>query len=375
MSTIAFVTVEGGGNVPPTRAIASALAARGHRVEVLAMASQRGVFESDGFGFTALDELGFWNPRVRRSVPRAVGAAVRLASSADLAREVAARLEPLHPDVVVVDCLMASSLAAATRAGHRTIALLHTFDAYWRGNYGRGVIGLLALLRGRRITAAWDAAAARLVTTDRLLDPAGRRPRAGTQWVGATERGIAAKSPQESTPLVLVSLSTTWFPGQTAAYQNIATALGTLPVRGVITTGGLAPDRELELPPNVALRGRVPHAEIMPDADLVIGHGGHSTTFTALAHGLPLVIMPMHPMLDQPMIGAAVAEAGAGVVLKRTASPTTIARAVAAVLDDDGLRAGSTALGERLRATDAAGAAADAIERLAATHRGQLQHG
>ncbi|MEV1130893.1 nucleotide disphospho-sugar-binding domain-containing protein [Agromyces sp. NPDC049794] len=375
MSTIAFVTVEGGGNIPPTRAIAAALAARGHRVEVLGMAHQRAGFEADGFGFTSLDELGFWNRGVPTSVPHAVSAAVRLASSAHLADEVEGELARLSPDVVVVDGLMASSLSAATRAGHRTVALLHTFDAYWRGNYGRGVIGLLARLSGTSITSAWDAAAARLVTSDRLLDPAGGRPRAGTEWVGATERGVAAQPSPDSPPLVLVSLSTTWLPGQTAAYQNIATALGSLPVRGVITTGGLAPDRELELPPNVELRGRVAHAEIMRDAALVIGHGGHSTTFTALAHGLPLVIMPMHPLLDQPMVGAAVAKAGAGVVLKRTASPTTIARAVAAMLDDDALRARSTALGERLRATDPAGAAADAIERLAARHRGQLQHG
>jgi UDP:flavonoid glycosyltransferase YjiC (YdhE family) len=368
MSTIAFVTVEGGGNIPPTRAIASALAGRGHRVEVLGMAPQRPRFEAEGFGFTALDELGFWNPRVRRSVPHAVDAAVRLASGAPLAREVVARLEPLSPDVVVVDCLMASSLAAATRAGHRTIALLHTFDAYWRGNYGRGPIGLLARLRGTSITAAWDAAAAGLVTSDRLLDPAGGRPRARTEWVGAMERGVPAQPSPDGPPLVLVSLSTTWFPDQTRAYQNIATALGSLPVRGVITTGGLAPDRELELPPNVELRGRVPHAEIMPGATLVVGHGGHSTTFTALAHGLPLVIMPMHPMLDQPMIGAAVARAGAGVVVKRTASPTTIAGAVLRALDDDGLRAGASALGDRLRSTDGASAAADAIERLLGTH-------
>jgi UDP:flavonoid glycosyltransferase YjiC (YdhE family) len=163
---------------------------------------------------------------------------------------------------------------------------------------------------------------------------------------------------------VLVSLSTTWFPDQTTAYQSIATALGSLPVRGVITTGGLAPDHDLELPPNVELRGRVPHAEIMPGAALVVGHGGHSTTFTALAHGLPLVILPMHPLLDQPMIGAAVARAGAGVVLKRTASPDSIARAIAGVLDDADMVENARRLGERLRKADAAAVAADRVERL-----------
>jgi UDP:flavonoid glycosyltransferase YjiC (YdhE family) len=58
----------------------------------------------------------------------------------------------------------------------------------------------------------------------------------------------------------------------------------------------------------------LPHEEIMPKASLVIGHGGHSTTMRALAHDLPLLILPVHPMLDQPMIGKAVADVRAGLV-------------------------------------------------------------
>ena len=45
------------------------------------------------------------------------------------------------------------------------------------------------------------------------------------------------------------------------------------------------------------------HDEIMPSASLVVGHGGHSTTRRALAHGVPLLIVPIHRILDQPMIG------------------------------------------------------------------------
>jgi hypothetical protein len=59
----------------------------------------------------------------------------------------------------------------------------------------------------------------------------------------------------------------------------------------------------------------VPHDEIMPSASLVIGHGGHSTTMRSLAHGVPLLIPPMHRILDQPMIGKALAAAGAARVL------------------------------------------------------------
>ena len=119
---------------------------------------------------------------------------------------------------------------------------------------------------------------------------------------------------------MLVSLSTTWFPGQTETYQRIIDALGSLPVRGLVTLGGLHPERELRVPANVELRDAVPHAEVLPRAAAVIGHGGHSTTMRALAHGVPMLVMPMHPLLDQPMVGAAVERAGAGLVLPRTAA-------------------------------------------------------
>jgi UDP:flavonoid glycosyltransferase YjiC (YdhE family) len=78
----------------------------------------------------------------------------------------------------------------------------------------------------------------------------------------------------------------------------------------------------------------LPHDDIMPSASLVIGHGGHSTTMRALAHGIPLLILPMHRILDQPMIGKAVAAVGAGRVLPKTASAEEIRSAVKLLLQD-----------------------------------------
>jgi UDP:flavonoid glycosyltransferase YjiC (YdhE family) len=96
----------------------------------------------------------------------------------------------------------------------------------------------------------------------------------------------------------------------------------------------------------------------------VIAHGGHSTTFRALAHGVPVVLMPMHPLVDQPMVADAVARAGAGAALRRTAASGRIAAAVTAMLADPGVRAAAVRIGERIRSTDAAAAAAAALERL-----------
>ena len=372
MSTITVVTVDAGGNVPPALRIAGELARRGHRVEVLGHARQADAITSVGLGFRSLASLDFWDPSVRKSIPAAIDRIVRLAADPGIAREVGGAVAAAGSDVALVDCLMPSSLRGAYAGGARTAALFHTFLAFWIRGYERGPAGLVSRLRGTDPLRAWARADARLVASDFALDPASSltsRLPAASEWIGSVETGVPAAPDTERRPLVLVSLSTTWFPGQTETYQRIIDALGLLPVRGLVTLGGLHPDHELRVPANVELRDAVPHAEVLPHAAAVVGHGGHSTTMRALAHGVPVLVMPMHPLLDQPTVGAAVERAGAGLVLPRTAAPARIASAVTTLLADADVRAAAAALGERFRSADAASAAADAIERLAATGR------
>lgn len=365
MSTIHIITVDGGGNLPPVLRIADELVRRGHAVRVLGQRRQAETVARAGHDFKELEGLEFWDRTVRQSVPAAVAGAVRLASDRTVAMNV--RGAVTGSDAAVVDCLMASSVRGAQAAGVPTAVLFHTLLAYWDRSYRRGPIGLGARLRGTGLLAAWRDADARIVTTDASLDPAAAgatRLARASEWVGAVETGVPAAPDPAAPPLVVVSLSTTWFPDQTDAYQHIATALGSLPVRAVMTLGGLPPDRELVTPANVQVVDRADHGTLFPEASLVIGHGGHSTTFRALAHGVPVLLLPMHPLLDQPMIAKAVERAGAGRALPRTARPDRIAAAVTAILADGAMRDAARSLGERLRATDAAGAGADAVERL-----------
>ena len=365
MSTIHIVTVDGGGNLPPVLRIAGELAKRGHRLRFLGQRRQAEAVARAGHDFQVLEGLEFWDRSVRQSVPAAVADAVRLASDRTIAMHV--RDAMTGADAAVVDGLMASSIRGAQASGVPTAVLLHTFLAYWERNFRRGPIGLGARLRGTGLLAAWRDADARIVTTDAALDPAAggsTRLARASRWVGAVETGVPAAPDPSSAPLVVVSLSTTWFPDQTDAYQHIATALGSLPVRAIMTLGGLPLDRGLVTPANLRVAERADHGTLFPEASLVIGHGGHSTTFRALAHGVPVLLLPMHPLLDQPMIARAVEHAGAGRTLPRAAGPERIASAVTAVLADRTMQEAAASIGERLRATDAAAAGADAVERL-----------
>ena len=95
----------------------------------------------------------------------------------------------------------------------------------------------------------------------------------------------------------------------------------------------------------------VPHVELMPRASLMVGHGGHGTTLQALAHDLPMVLMPMHPMLDQPMVARSVAAGRRRARRDARRRPLPDLRPVIASLLADGPhRTAAARLGREIRA-------------------------
>ena len=94
----------------------------------------------------------------------------------------------------------------------------------------------------------------------------------------------------------------------------------------------------------------------------------------ALAHDLPLVVMPMHPLLDQPMVGAAVTTAGAGELVAKKAKPEQLRRVITRLLADGPHRRAAAGLGAEIRRLDGTSTAAGLVEELArdeATIRGR----
>jgi UDP:flavonoid glycosyltransferase YjiC (YdhE family) len=118
----------------------------------------------------------------------------------------------------------------------------------------------------------------------------------------------------------------------------------------------------LAAPSNVELRGFVPHAQLLPAVSMVIGHGGHATTMAALAHDLPVLVMPMHPMLDQKMVGQSLVEAGAGRLLSKNAKPAVIAAVVDELMSEGPHRAAAARLGAAIRTASGAIAGAELVE-------------
>jgi UDP:flavonoid glycosyltransferase YjiC (YdhE family) len=265
--------------------------------------------------------------------------------------------------VVIVDCLLLGAIDVLVRAGVPAVSLVHTLWSFFDGE-ARGPVGAILRLRGIRMRAVLRSPALSLVTVRDDFEPPGRPvpPRAvhhvGPVW---QDRPPRAAAPSSGRPRVLVSLSTTRFPGQDAALQRILDAVGELDVEAVVTTGPAIDRAALRAPANATVHRYLEHGEVLPDTSLVIGHGGHSTTARALAYGIPLMILPMHPLMDQTAIGQAVVRHSAGRMLSRTASAETIRGAVRDLLADGPHRTAAARLGTLIRARDGAAAAVDLL--------------
>jgi UDP:flavonoid glycosyltransferase YjiC (YdhE family) len=354
------VTFDAGGNVPPVLTLGRELSRRGHLVTVLGHEQQRTKVEAAGLGFVAYTHSPPWSSARHKSTVSGLQGYLTLFTSPALVEDAvdAAR----SADLVVVDCMLLSVLSVLNRGPEPTVALFHAFHRYLDGPWRRGPIGVVARLRGLSARRIWRSADVALVVSDKSLDPSGRRPTTpdNVVWSGPAEPAAAPRV-VHTPPRVLASLSTTFFPGQQQTMQNILDAAATLPIHLIATTGPAIDPAHLHVPVNAELHQFVPHADILPQCSAVIGHGGHSTTFQALAHGLPMIILPMHPLLDQPMVGRAVADAGAGLVLSKKASAAQIATALRTLLDEPGYTAAAQTIGERLATGSGTGRAVDRI--------------
>jgi UDP:flavonoid glycosyltransferase YjiC (YdhE family) len=116
---------------------------------------------------------------------------------------------------------------------------------------------------------------------------------------------------------------------------------------------------------NVRLLDFVPDAAVLPEADLVVCHGGWSTTIAALVHGKPLVLLPVGS--DQLWNAQRCRALGVGRVLGRhECNPDAIRNAAATVLANPMYQQAATRLQAEIAAMPAAG---EVISRLVSRTR------
>jgi UDP:flavonoid glycosyltransferase YjiC (YdhE family) len=171
-----------------------------------------------------------------------------------------------------------------------------------------------------------------------LRDPRFPLP-AGTLWFRP-----GPPPPVVDDPLVYFSLGTEFNTGAGDLYRRVLAGLSELDCDVLATVGvDLDPAEVGPVRPGVRVERFVPQDEVLPRCVLAVTHAGSGSLLGALAHGVPLLLLPLGA--DQPVNAARCAALGLGRVLDAmTVTPAEVHAAAAAVLADPGCRAAARGL-------------------------------
>jgi MGT family glycosyltransferase len=396
MKSYLFVTIDGGGNVPPVFGLAMRLLDKGHKVFVLTEPCLEMPIKNLGLGYFSFnrhytrtnrkeDICKDWNakPFEKPVFENIVFGPAQIAID-----ETIQVLKENPVDVLVVDCLLPPVLIAGEVLNIPRVLLFHMPEYLPGPNRPPGVMGLLP---GRGLMGKWrdkllmkifdkalnnylpkindirksygleplknlidllHQADRRLIQTSEAFDfpiePAPQNVRYvgpildDPDWVDNWQHPWPKN---DTRPLVIVSFSTT-FQNQSKVIQACIDALSGLEVKGLVTLGMAMEDEFFLLPDNVKKIKSAPHSKVFPHADLVITHGGHGTIMRALSHGLPLICLPMGR--DQNDNAAKVAYHGCGIKLLKKSNPKKIERAVEEILGNLNYKAKAQKLGNAI---------------------------
>jgi UDP:flavonoid glycosyltransferase YjiC (YdhE family) len=146
-----------------------------------------------------------------------------------------------------------------------------------------------------------------------------------------------------------------------------ASGLAAAPVEAILSCGrGRDPARlGLDRAANVHVTDWLSHGELLPRCAALVTTGGAQTIVSALATGVPLVVVPT--LWDKPANARRVAAAGVGVQLApRDCTPKRLREAVEEVLSDPSYRQRASFVARRMAAAPGPAGAAEAIGELIA---------
>ena len=352
MSTVTFVTWDGAGNVPPALAVAAELQARGHIVDVLGHDSLATAAAAAGVPFSSFPNARQWDA-ARPAGPIAM---LRMIGDRTMGRDAVAHARRHQADLVVVDCLLFGVMKVIGEEGLPYVALEHVCDGFVR-EAARGPFGVGLRLKRLHPLELIDGAMARMTMTIPELD----RGHGDVTHVGPVVRGAPSRA---SEPTVLISLSTYAYPGMQKVWQRALDAVDGLDVRVVATTGPQIDPGDLRAPQGVEVHRWLDHTSLLPEMTTVVCHGGHGTTAAALAHGVPVLALPLDPSGDQPFLGESLEALDAGRRLGKRAKPAAIRASIEALMVDGPHRRAAAQLGESIRNLDGRQRCADLIESL-----------
>jgi UDP:flavonoid glycosyltransferase YjiC (YdhE family) len=242
-----------------------------------------------------------------------------------------------------------------------------------------GVAPILAPCINRQRTRLGLSADNELATLRRYLHLSSRPPSLHTGPFASTnhsyrapifDRSLADSAPEwadapMASPVVFASLGTVVNPAIQGVFKSLLEGLS--PVAGTLVLAvspSVDPSAFGPQPAHIHVERYVPQSLVFPRCDLVVTHAGSGTLIAALAHGLPMVLIPL--AADQPHNAAAAAARGLGRIVgpeERTAD--AIETAARDVLEDPTYRRNARQVRDEMAALPPLEYAVELLERLA----------
>ncbi len=379
---ILFTFVGGSGHGEPLIPIARAAHVAGHTVAFGCQPTMIPMVQSAGFAGFATSGNTFGTPN--RLPLLALDAeredrALRVGFAGRIARDRAAKILALcatwHPDLIVCDEIDFGGMIAAEKLGipYATVLVIAT------GSFVRDVVaeplnqlraahGLppdpaLAMLRRYLVLSpgppSYRDPAFPLPPTAHAIRPVALEPPVGNlipPWLANLD----------GAPTAYFSLGTVFNVESGDLFGRVLSGLRDLPINVIVTVGREIDPEELDpQPANVHIERYIPQASLLPHCQLAVLHGGSGSVIGALAHGLPMVLLPIGA--DQPLNAARCDALGVAKVLDAmTATPEMVGEAASAVLAGSAYRRNAERLRDEMANLPGPDHAVSLLERLAA---------
>lgn len=384
---VLFSTTAGAGHFGPMVPFARACRDAGHDVRVAAPASF-----ADAVAATGLDHAPFADvpPEVMGQIFGRLPELSRDEANRLVMTEVFGRLDAQaalpglteimatwRPDVVVREFCEFGSLVAAEKAGIPQAEVAIGFTASFLATLPLVASPLAELdaIAGLPEGTAYEALASQPVLSCLPAEVDGEDHAGKARFKRFRDASLTAgQGPppppwgDQEHPLVYVTFGSVaaGLPPFAGIYRSVLDALAGEHIRVLMTTGGGVEPGALEpVPANARVEQWRPQASVMPHAQAVVGHGGFGTTITALAAGVPQVVIPLFAF-DQFVNAQQVAAVGAGVCLDGgPGAAPDVAPALAEVLGNPTYREKAAGVGAAMATLPDVAASVPYLEQLA----------
>jgi len=372
----------GSGHLEPLIPLARAVEAARHVVAFAGRPWMVPQVDAAGFvAFAAGSDAGLTPKRLPLAHPdlnqdmRDVGSGFGHRIARERAADILSLCTEWHPDLLVCEELDFGAMVVAERLGlPYAIVLVSATGAFVRPAFVGGPLDEVRAEHGLPRDPSLAMLSRHLVLTPfppSLRDPAFPLPttahhlRLLTIDAARSEAAPPWLTRQGDVPTVYLTLGTVYNMESGDLFQRGLAGLRDLPIDLVVTVGrDLDPGELGPQAANVHVERFLPQAALLPHCDLVVSHAGSGSVLGALAHGLPMVLIPIGA--DQPLNAARCRALGVAAVLDAvSATPEMVRSAVSSLLADAGARRAAERIRDEIAALPAPEQAVTLLERLA----------